>query len=151
MPSPGMWRREDLVWTDVSEESIASIFRVKNREQGTSVSRCYHRSQNLKSYNSRIHSVKWLTLIQFIFSYAISLTYRTPESPFCDAVYKSVSITDVHFRSSFNNSYFAVVRSRSILCEAHVAVCRISVHVSLSDHLYSISFYFPIDAVSRSQ
>jgi hypothetical protein len=25
-----MWRRVDLVWTDVSEERIASIFRVEN-------------------------------------------------------------------------------------------------------------------------
>jgi hypothetical protein len=29
MPSSGMWRRVDLVWTDVSEERIASIFRVE--------------------------------------------------------------------------------------------------------------------------
>jgi hypothetical protein len=29
MPSSGMWRRVILVWTDVSEESIASIFRVQ--------------------------------------------------------------------------------------------------------------------------
>jgi hypothetical protein len=33
-----MWRRVDLVWTDVSEERIASIFRVeKIRERGTSL------------------------------------------------------------------------------------------------------------------
>jgi hypothetical protein len=30
MPPPGMWRRVDLVWTDASEERIASIFRVEN-------------------------------------------------------------------------------------------------------------------------
>jgi hypothetical protein len=29
MPSSGMWRRVDLVWTDVSEECIASIFKVE--------------------------------------------------------------------------------------------------------------------------
>jgi hypothetical protein len=29
MPSSGMWRRVDLVWTDISEERIASIFRVE--------------------------------------------------------------------------------------------------------------------------
>jgi hypothetical protein len=29
MPSSGMWRREDLVLTDVSEERIASIFRAE--------------------------------------------------------------------------------------------------------------------------
>jgi hypothetical protein len=29
MPSSGMWRRVDLVWTDVSEERITSIFRVE--------------------------------------------------------------------------------------------------------------------------
>jgi hypothetical protein len=29
MPSSGIWRRVDLVWTDVSEERIASIFRVE--------------------------------------------------------------------------------------------------------------------------
>jgi hypothetical protein len=27
-----MWRRVDLVWTDVSEEGIASIFRVEKSE-----------------------------------------------------------------------------------------------------------------------
>jgi hypothetical protein len=30
MPSSGMWRRVDIVLTDVSEERIASIFRVEN-------------------------------------------------------------------------------------------------------------------------
>jgi hypothetical protein len=29
MPCTGMWRRVDLLWTDVSEECIASIFRVE--------------------------------------------------------------------------------------------------------------------------
>jgi hypothetical protein len=29
MPSAGMWGRVDFVWTDVSEERIASIFRVE--------------------------------------------------------------------------------------------------------------------------
>jgi hypothetical protein len=29
-----MWRRVDLVWTDVSEESIASIFRVEKSAIG---------------------------------------------------------------------------------------------------------------------
>jgi hypothetical protein len=29
MPSSGVWRRVDLVWTDVSEKHIASIFRVE--------------------------------------------------------------------------------------------------------------------------
>jgi hypothetical protein len=29
MPSSGMWRRVDIVWTDVSDERIASIFRVE--------------------------------------------------------------------------------------------------------------------------
>jgi hypothetical protein len=29
LPSSGMWRRVDVVWTDVSEERIASIFRVE--------------------------------------------------------------------------------------------------------------------------
>jgi hypothetical protein len=29
MPSSGMWRLVDIVWTDVSEERIASIFRVE--------------------------------------------------------------------------------------------------------------------------
>jgi hypothetical protein len=29
MPSSGMWRHVDLVWTDVSEERIASIFKVE--------------------------------------------------------------------------------------------------------------------------
>jgi hypothetical protein len=30
MSSSGMWRYVDLVWTEVSEEGIASIFRVEN-------------------------------------------------------------------------------------------------------------------------
>jgi hypothetical protein len=35
-----MWRRVDLVWTDVSEESIASILSLeKIRERGTSASK----------------------------------------------------------------------------------------------------------------
>jgi hypothetical protein len=29
MPSSGLWRRVDLVWTEVSEERIASVFRVE--------------------------------------------------------------------------------------------------------------------------
>jgi hypothetical protein len=29
MPSSGMWRRVDLVWTDFSKELIASIFRIE--------------------------------------------------------------------------------------------------------------------------
>jgi hypothetical protein len=29
MPSSGIWRHVDFVWTDVSEEYIASIFRVE--------------------------------------------------------------------------------------------------------------------------
>jgi hypothetical protein len=29
MPSSGMWRRVDLVWTDILEKRIASIFRVE--------------------------------------------------------------------------------------------------------------------------
>jgi hypothetical protein len=43
MPSSGMWCRVDFVWTDVSEEGIASIFRV----------------ENLKSYTA-IEHVQWL-------------------------------------------------------------------------------------------
>jgi hypothetical protein len=39
MSSSGMWRRLDLVWTDVSEERIASIFRVESHKQGTSDTR----------------------------------------------------------------------------------------------------------------
>jgi hypothetical protein len=30
LPSSGMWRSVDIVWTDVSEERIASIFRIEN-------------------------------------------------------------------------------------------------------------------------
>jgi hypothetical protein len=33
MPSSGMWRHVDLVWTDVSEERIASTFRVEKSER----------------------------------------------------------------------------------------------------------------------
>jgi hypothetical protein len=82
MPSSGMWRRVDLVWIDVSEESIASIFRVEKsagssfadfstlkmkaiRSSETSVHTRFtrrhipedgilhsHRREKLKSYNS---------------------------------------------------------------------------------------------------
>jgi hypothetical protein len=33
MPSSGMWRRVDIVLTDVSEERIASIFRLEENPQ----------------------------------------------------------------------------------------------------------------------
>jgi hypothetical protein len=39
MRSSGTWRRVDLVWTDVSEENDASIFRVENPRARNSVSR----------------------------------------------------------------------------------------------------------------
>jgi hypothetical protein len=44
MPSYGMWRRVDLVWTDVSEEHIASIFRVEKSasEEPAWASGCRH-------------------------------------------------------------------------------------------------------------
>jgi hypothetical protein len=32
MPSSGIWRRIDFVWTDFSKERIASIFRVEKSE-----------------------------------------------------------------------------------------------------------------------
>jgi hypothetical protein len=35
MPSSGMWRRVDLVQTDISEERIASIFSVEKSASGT--------------------------------------------------------------------------------------------------------------------
>jgi hypothetical protein len=41
MPSLGMWRRVDLVRTDVSEERVASIFRVeKITERGKGLDVC---------------------------------------------------------------------------------------------------------------
>jgi hypothetical protein len=45
IPSSGMWRRVDLVWTDVSEERIASIFRVEKSASHllTLVPRSQHR------------------------------------------------------------------------------------------------------------
>jgi hypothetical protein len=53
-----MWRRVDIVWTDVSEERIASIFRV---EKSTSEEpawaggcRLSHRRENLRSYMATI-------------------------------------------------------------------------------------------------
>jgi hypothetical protein len=36
MPSSGMWRRVDMVQTDVSEEHIASIFRIFNKNKRAS-------------------------------------------------------------------------------------------------------------------
>jgi hypothetical protein len=53
-----MWRRVDLVWTDVSEERIASIFRVETSVNKISTRRHIpehgilhsHRRENLKSY-----------------------------------------------------------------------------------------------------
>jgi hypothetical protein len=61
MPSSGVWRRVDMVdWTDVSEDRIASIYRVEKSasedpagagshppEDGIIHS---HRRENLKSY-----------------------------------------------------------------------------------------------------
>jgi hypothetical protein len=55
MPSSGMWRRVGLVRTDVSEERVASIFRVERYsrryilEHGILHS---HRCENLKSRNT---------------------------------------------------------------------------------------------------
>jgi hypothetical protein len=58
-----MWLRVDLVWTDVSEERIASIFRVEKSagEEPAWAGGCRHipqdgilhshRRENLKSYN----------------------------------------------------------------------------------------------------
>jgi hypothetical protein len=37
MPSSGMWRRVGLLSTDVSEERVASIFRVKERTRAKKV------------------------------------------------------------------------------------------------------------------
>jgi hypothetical protein len=58
MPSSGMWRRLYLVWTDVSEELIASIFRVKTSVHTRSTRRHIpedgilhsHRREKLESY-----------------------------------------------------------------------------------------------------
>jgi hypothetical protein len=59
-----MWRRVDLMWTDVSEEHIASIFRVeKSANKEPAWARCCshvledgslqsHRRENLKSYTN---------------------------------------------------------------------------------------------------
>jgi hypothetical protein len=77
------------------------------------------------------------------------LDHRAPESPFCGAVNKLVSVTGIHFISIFNNSSLSVVRSWSILNEERVALCHISGYVSLSNNLYVISFYFPIDTIYK--
>jgi hypothetical protein len=47
-----MWRSVDLVWTDVSEERISSIFRVEKSasEEPAWAGGCSHRRENLKSY-----------------------------------------------------------------------------------------------------
>jgi hypothetical protein len=50
-----MWRRVDLVWIDVSEERIASIFRVakpaSEEPAWAGGCRCSHRCENLKCYD----------------------------------------------------------------------------------------------------
>jgi hypothetical protein len=48
-----MWRRVDLVWTDVLEERIASIFRVQkfaSEEPAWAGGSVRNRRENLKSY-----------------------------------------------------------------------------------------------------
>jgi hypothetical protein len=61
MQSSGIWRRVDFVWTEVSEEIIASIFRVEKSEReggepawagGCSWILHSHPCENLKTYNS---------------------------------------------------------------------------------------------------
>jgi hypothetical protein len=56
MPPCGMWRRVDLVWTDVSEERIVSIFRVEKSASeepawagGCSLPISRHNTQNCRS------------------------------------------------------------------------------------------------------
>jgi hypothetical protein len=56
MPSSGMWSRVDLVWTDVSEELIASIFRVEEplaRNQREQVAADWVKSKNTQLYKNR--------------------------------------------------------------------------------------------------
>jgi hypothetical protein len=49
MPSSGIWRREDLVWTDVSEHPLYTRSTRRHiPEDGILHS---HRRENLKSYN----------------------------------------------------------------------------------------------------
>jgi hypothetical protein len=50
MPSPGMWCRVDLTWTDVSEERVASIFRVENSasDESERAGGCSHVSSKLR-------------------------------------------------------------------------------------------------------
>jgi hypothetical protein len=53
----GMWRRVLLVWTDVSEERIASIFRVQNpqtRNQREQVAADWVPVQNNQLYKERM-------------------------------------------------------------------------------------------------
>jgi hypothetical protein len=56
MPSSGMWRRVDLVWIDVSEERIASIFRVQKSvsEEPAWAVGCSHQSVHTRSTGHHI-------------------------------------------------------------------------------------------------
>jgi hypothetical protein len=56
MPSYGMWRRVDLVWTDVSEERIASISRIEKStsEEPAWAGAC--RSQSLRGLRHELSS-----------------------------------------------------------------------------------------------
>jgi hypothetical protein len=52
-----MWSRVDLVWTDVSEERIASIFTATIPEDGILHSHC---CENLKSYMNIYNIYRWV-------------------------------------------------------------------------------------------
>jgi ABC-type lipopolysaccharide export system ATPase subunit len=59
MSSPGMWRCVDLEKTDVSEERIASLFRVGKYANEKSVRRLLTVSTNIKQqYNARKRTKK---------------------------------------------------------------------------------------------
>jgi hypothetical protein len=67
MPSSGMWRRVDLVWTDVSEERIASLFRIEksvSEEPAWAGGRLRVTEQSRKEHGS-IYSTMYKIIVEY--------------------------------------------------------------------------------------
>jgi hypothetical protein len=77
-----MWRHVDIVWTDVSEERIASIFRVEKSgsEEPTWAGGCSHRRENFKSYNT-FKGLEFIFVSNFICLDQIVINYSQLKEP----------------------------------------------------------------------
>jgi hypothetical protein len=58
MPSSGLWRHVDFVWTDVSEESIGTIFRVEKiaSEEPAWPGGCITKMEAIRSSETSVHT-----------------------------------------------------------------------------------------------